>query len=446
MFRMDGEDHHMIVSGDVETIVIKPESIEFLFETDDPIWSEEDLSEDSDIELTNSNYDECCFVTKTGEIVTINNEDVIKTPFYLESYFIDHDFRRSLEMSQHVIEIDRITCYECDIVFCNEDRLLEHLMTHIDIYRMGCNICDKDLSLEEKFQLHMMAVTWQSVYYCDFCRKSCAGVVRSKSQPPPQGKFYMCHDCEYQTKQIMNIQNGIHMQQNIKTKPIHSPESPVLLQIPALVPIQQELPSQASHTEVLQDHKQKPNNEAKYEEFEKCSTHNTTLEEQDCYKPCKTLQNLSKLPPKKKENKKHMTSKPKVQIVSESMKQALKLTTRSRTRTQNKLASSYNCRYCPSSFAEDFNLMTHLRERHEFHKLRYVCKMCGKDFKQQRCYENHMSFHQLAKNHMCFVCSLAFLSKCELEQHAKVHDKSEIINAYCDNVALDLRKKKSRAA
>lgn len=136
---MDYEDPGIMVSGDVETIVIKPETLNLPFE-EEPIWSEEDLSEDSDIELTNPSYDECCFVTYSGEIVTINSEDIIKTPFYLESYFIDYDFN---SRNKNIIEIDRITCYECDIVFCNEDRLLEHLMAHIDMYRMGCNICNK---------------------------------------------------------------------------------------------------------------------------------------------------------------------------------------------------------------------------------------------------------------------------------------------------------------
>lgn len=111
------------------------------------------------------------------------------------------------------------------------------------------------------------------------------------------------------------------------------------------------------------------------------------------------------------------------------------------------MTRSYKCRYCPVAFTEHYGLMDHLRDKHRFHKLRYVCKLCGKDFMQQRCYENHVSFHQLAKNHMCFVCNLAFLSKCELEQHARIHDRSEVISAYCDgteSVALDLRKKKSK--
>ena len=38
----------------------------------------------------------------------------------------------------------------------------------------------QDLNMAEKFQLHVMAITRQSIYYCDLCRKSCAGVVRSK--------------------------------------------------------------------------------------------------------------------------------------------------------------------------------------------------------------------------------------------------------------------------
>jgi hypothetical protein len=264
----------------------------------------------------------------------------------------------------------------------------------------------------------------------------------------------MCHDCEYQTKQeTMDFQSSIQLYQNVVSK-ISSPQpeslqecspslSLPLSQLPSIVlppPMPQPPPPPPPPTEVLQDHKQKPNSDAKFEECEYYSTENSTPEVQDCY--------VSRKPPLKKENKKCRRPKPKVQVVSESMKQSLKMSTRSHTREKNKMTRSYKCRYCPLAFTEHYILMTHLREKHKFHKLRYVCKLCGKEFMQQRCYENHVSFHQLAKNHMCFVCNLAFLSKYELEQHAQMHDKSEIINTYCDSpesVALDLRKKKSKS-
>ncbi|XP_016839720.1 oocyte zinc finger protein XlCOF28 isoform X1 [Nasonia vitripennis] len=459
IFIMDEEDP-AIISGDVETIVIKPECIELLlFDAEDGEWLQES-SDDLDPELTENNVDECCFVTSSGEVVTINNVDTVQTPFYLESYFMDNDgYRSRSPVHQNIIEIDRVTCYECDIVFCNEHRLLEHLMTHIDVYRMGCDVCDKDLNLEEKFQLHMMAVTWQSVYYCDFCRKSCAGVVRSRSQPPPPGKTYMCHDCEYHVKQeTMNFQNTIQLYESVVNHPTNVPvkppkETPPLIVSPALpqtpsvvefsttsLPAVQSAVTSPPPTEVLQDHKQKPNSDAKYEgEF--YSIANPTTELQDCYIPRKS--------PPKKENMKCRRPKPKVQIVGESMRQTLKLNTKSHLKDKSKTLK-LKCRYCPATFSEDLNLMAHLREKHRLHKLRYVCKLCGKEFVQQRCYENHLSFHQLAKNHMCFVCNLAFLSKYELEQHAQMHDKSDIINTYCNNTtdcgALDLRKKKRKSA
>ena len=143
---MDDEEP-AIVSGDTETIVIKPDSIDLLFDIEDSFWSEGNLLEESEQDSGN-NFDECCFVTSSGEVVAINNEDIVKTPFYLESYFIDNDGYRSRSLSiceqeEKVVEIDRVTCYECDTVFCNEHRLLEHLMTHIDVYRMGCDVCDK---------------------------------------------------------------------------------------------------------------------------------------------------------------------------------------------------------------------------------------------------------------------------------------------------------------
>lgn len=128
-----------IVSGEVETIIIKPDSIEFDSE-EDSYWSEEDL-EDSEYQKIDKN----CFVTTSGEIITLNYEDIVQTPFCLENYFMDDDGFRSRTLSIPVKPqiIDRVTCYECQIVFCNEHKLLEHLMTHIDVNKMGCNICDK---------------------------------------------------------------------------------------------------------------------------------------------------------------------------------------------------------------------------------------------------------------------------------------------------------------
>ncbi|XP_014213960.1 zinc finger protein 28-like [Copidosoma floridanum] len=397
----------------VEYIVIKPESIE-LFNED---WIKDD-SINPDQEFPSDNIDECCFVIPSGEVIRLNNEDTIKTPFYLESYFLDNDRFRSKSPSvptvQYIVEVDRVSCFECDIVFCNEHKLLEHLMTHIDIHRMGCNVCDRDLNSEEKFHLHTMAVTWQSVYYCDFCRKSCAGVVRSKSQPPPPGKTYMCHDCEYLTNPY-NVNFQSLKSRAIKPTFISLPP----LEVPILNPVSQP-------TEVLQDHKQKPANEAKHENS---STENSTPEMQDCCKP-------------HKENKKTTGSKPRVKVVSECMKQTPKMTTRSQAKEQ--LVESYECSECQISFKDEYCLMQHMKNKHKFHKLRYICKFCDKEFTQQRSYEKHVRIHQLAKNYMCFLCNIAFLSKSELVHHARCyHNVTGLINTYCDdtnNVALELQR------
>lgn len=147
------EDEPAIVSGDKETIVITPESIELLFDIEDPGSSEEDCWED--LEVFCKNLETRCYVTPSGEVLTVNDEDIVQAPFDLESYFMDKDELRSRmcalgcttevqpEVQQLIVEINRVTCYQCDIVFCNEHRLLEHLMTHIDIYTMGCEVCDK---------------------------------------------------------------------------------------------------------------------------------------------------------------------------------------------------------------------------------------------------------------------------------------------------------------
>lgn len=163
IFIMD-DDEPAIVSGDKETIVITPESIELLFNIEEPGSSEEDLLEDSDFDFFGKNFDTRCYVTPSGEVITVNDEDIVQAPFYLESFFLDKDGLKTLlralecapKMEQMIVEIDRVTCYECDIVFCNEHRLLEHLMTHIDIYRMGCEVCDKVSCVEDISKLIMM--------------------------------------------------------------------------------------------------------------------------------------------------------------------------------------------------------------------------------------------------------------------------------------------------
>lgn len=135
------QNEPVVVSGEAETITIKPDSIELLFDAEDPFCFEEDVN-DSEFENLGKN----CYVTTSGEIVTLNYEDVVQTPFCLESYFMDNDGFRSRSFSMPVqrpiTEIDRVTCYKCDIVFCNEHKLLEHLMTHIDVNKMGCNVCE----------------------------------------------------------------------------------------------------------------------------------------------------------------------------------------------------------------------------------------------------------------------------------------------------------------
>lgn len=130
------------MSGDVENIVVKPEP---LLDADPQFWLDEssgDVERDAD-----QTFDGPAFVTSSGEVVAIDAEsgaDVVQTPFYLESYFHD-DVSRSAspDEQQAVAEVDRVTCFQCNIVFCDEHRMLEHLMTHIDVYRMGCGVCDK---------------------------------------------------------------------------------------------------------------------------------------------------------------------------------------------------------------------------------------------------------------------------------------------------------------
>ncbi|KAJ8674890.1 hypothetical protein QAD02_010676 [Eretmocerus hayati] len=537
MYQKNDEYGHHGKSKDVENIVIKPDSIEILTHVEDPFWLEDDNLENNVPEIWRGPNNEYLVVTLSGEVIAINIGDLVQAPFCLENYFMDYnDMQSSLPLPPHlpqkVAEIDRVTCYECDIVFCNEQRLLEHLMTHININRMGCDICDKDLNLEEKFQLHAMAVTWQSIYYCDYCRKSCAGVVRSKDQVPPPGKTFMCHDCECEMKkESLIIHNNTQLYdhkkfQNVTSQPKSQPVLPPAPQVveqlsnslpkyssmevlkdhkqvvvsskslsvpspmevlkdrkqvefsskplPASPPTevlkghkQVEVSSKSPATplmmEVLKDQKQMPKHETKSNDRElslieqvpagkrnrrKNGKSQVTKENNKHRRPKPGVQTVSDNKNKKKE--KYRRLRPKVQAVNESMKHTLKMSTRSRTREQNKLPMrNFKCRYCPNAFRGDDAFLIHLKEKHEFHKLRYICKLCGKDFRQQRCYENHVSLHKLSENHMCRVCNFSFLSKRELEQHAREHDESEFTKTYCNPqaatyLALDLRKKRKK--
>ncbi|XP_014232525.1 zinc finger protein 28-like [Trichogramma pretiosum] len=449
------DDDSTVVTGAVETIEIKPELTELLIGSKEESHSEEESSSGSNFE---HNSKKCSYVTVSGEVIDVETEDIVQTPFFLESYFLDKDefrdqFLSAPCMEERVIEIDRVTCYECDTAFCSEQRLLEHLMKHIDVYKMGCNICDKDLNLEEKFQLHMMAVTWQSIYYCDICRKSCAGVVRSKSQPPPPGKIYMCHDCEYFTKQENLKFNSIRFHLNIECNAVNCdpPRPPPILPLPTPPPLPPPQPppppavpippqqSISAPTEVLQDNKQKLVADVKLDDCNGWSTKDPSSEIYDSV--------VCKVPPKKKENMRCRGPKPRVKVVSESMRHTLKMSSRVSTRASNKLLCKYKCKDCPISFADEGSLIKHVREKHSFHKINYECKLCGKDFSQQRCYENHMNYHQRQKNHICFVCNDTFISKRKLEQHTCHKPRSKFLGSHPnEGAALDLRKKKTKNA
>lgn len=275
----------------------------------------------------------------------------------------------------------------------------------------------------------------------------------------------MCHDCENQMNQVAeNLPSKVLFHKTVinesleqstqsipfipKTlsttsvvfQPLLTPQSSSLSNFfqssvycspPSSELLIMQTPHPTPPTEVLQDHKQKASSEVKHE----TSEHILVTEVQDCYKP----------PPKKKENKNCSRPKPKVHVVKGSIKHTLKMSTRSRSKSKSN--KNCKCRYCPVAFTENYLLTAHLREKHRFHKLKYVCNICDKEFAKQRCYEDHLSLHQVNKNHICFVCNLSFLSKWDLEQHEKMHNKSEIIDTYSDdskNVALDLRKKKKK--
>ena len=92
---------------------------------------------------------------------------------------------------------------------------------------------------------------------------------------------------------------------------------------------------------------------------------------------------------------------------------------------ETKISAKFKCSYCNVSYSENLNLTKHLREKHKIFKQKFICKLCLREFSLQRCYNNHMNFHEIAKNHVCFACKLAFLSKYELQQHVKIHNEEQ---------------------
>ena len=135
---MEEEENLTVVSGDVENIIIKLEP------TEDFLSDEHSLEfEGLNSEITGSEdtvfYTECCSNEIPFPSSDKNEFNIIQTPFFLESYFSDNDSRNVNEL----IDINCLTCEDCKIVFANERLLQEHLVMHIDIHRMGCNVCDK---------------------------------------------------------------------------------------------------------------------------------------------------------------------------------------------------------------------------------------------------------------------------------------------------------------
>lgn len=141
---MEEEESVAVVSGDVENIIIKLEpSADFLGD-EDPLEFEGNNSEFSDEIKEEMKFSEGFSSNETSLPSSGENESsIIQTPFFLENYFSDN---KSASVNE-LIDMKYLTCEDCKIVFASERLLQAHLLTHIDIDKMGCNVCDKVINI-----------------------------------------------------------------------------------------------------------------------------------------------------------------------------------------------------------------------------------------------------------------------------------------------------------
>ncbi|XP_035376172.1 zinc finger and BTB domain-containing protein 40 isoform X1 [Electrophorus electricus] len=93
------------------------------------------------------------------------------------------------------------------------------------------------------------------------------------------------------------------------------------------------------------------------------------------------------------------------------------------TKKKHAEGKMYSCQYCSSTFAQSIELTRHVRT-HTGDKP-YVCRECGKGFKQANGLSVHLhSFHNVAEPHDCQKCRVSFGSLDELREHIQeVHPK-----------------------
>ena len=117
------------------------------------------------------------------------------------------------------------------------------------------------------------------------------------------------------------------------------------------------------------------------------------------------------------------------------------LNVKTKTSTKNNFKSNK----CNVTYSENFNLTKHLRHQHKKDKPKFTCKLCLKEFTLQRCFDNHVNFHQITKNYVCIMCNLTFLSKYELQQHVKIHNREEPEYKKCENNSMTNVNKRRRS-
>lgn len=142
---MEEEDSCPIISGDVENIIIKLEPSENFIDdedssTEDCVASQFNEFEGTEETVFHENYSDNEISVEPDP----NSSNIVQIPFYLENYFADDDddYDDNTNTNYH-IDTNHLACSCCKIIFPSEKMLHEHLIVHIDINRMGCNVCDK---------------------------------------------------------------------------------------------------------------------------------------------------------------------------------------------------------------------------------------------------------------------------------------------------------------
>ncbi|XP_035716183.1 zinc finger protein 177 [Folsomia candida] len=85
--------------------------------------------------------------------------------------------------------------------------------------------------------------------------------------------------------------------------------------------------------------------------------------------------------------------------------------------------SRYPCKFpgCGKSFLNKSTECTHFRREHVQNPVRFLCQLCGIEFKRKEHLTNHVSTHTTEKTYKCAHCGKGFIQRGALKIHVKTH-------------------------